>query len=63
METHQQTGSFVRAIISLDNSISTPLIAESIETNVQLRILEEKDCIEIQNFLFAQPIDIKRINR
>ncbi|MBS0847403.1 GGDEF and EAL domain-containing protein [Citrobacter sp. JGM124] len=63
VESNQQARSFVRAIISLGNSINTPLIAEGVETTEQLRILEEEGCTEIQGFLFGQPVDIKEINR
>jgi len=63
VEHNQQARSFVRAIISLGNSINTPLIAEGVETKEQLRILEEEGCTEIQGFLFGQPVDIKSIHR
>ncbi|SQC93365.1 Cyclic di-GMP phosphodiesterase Gmr [Cedecea neteri] len=63
VESNFQARSFVRAIISLGNSINTPLIAEGVETNEQLRILEEEGCTEIQGFLFGQPVDIKNIHR
>ena len=48
--------SFVRAIISLGNSINTPLIAEGVETAGQLQILEG-GCDEMQGFLFGEPVD------
>ncbi|MCS3429740.1 bifunctional diguanylate cyclase/phosphodiesterase [Klebsiella sp. BIGb0407] len=63
VEHNQQARSFVRAIISLGNSINTPLIAEGVETSEQLRILEEEGCTEIQGFLFGKPVDIKNIHR
>jgi len=63
VESNFQARSFVRAIISLGNSINTPLIAEGVETKEQLRILEEEGCTEIQGFLFGQPVDIKNIHR
>jgi len=44
VESNQQARSFVRAIISLGNSINTPLIAEGVETNEQLRILVSEIC-------------------
>lgn len=63
LENNQQARSFVRAIISLGNSINTPLIAEGVETQAQLRILEEEGCTEIQGFLFGQPVDISQVHR
>lgn len=63
IENNQQARSFVRAIISLGNAINTPLIAEGVETQAQLRILEEEGCTEIQGFLFGQPVDISQLHR
>lgn len=63
VENNAQARSFVRAIISLGNSINTPIIAEGVETLEQLRILEEEGCAEIQGFLFGLPSDIKHIHR
>ncbi|WP_058910330.1 putative bifunctional diguanylate cyclase/phosphodiesterase [Entomohabitans teleogrylli] len=63
VENNPQARSFVRAIISLGNSINTPLIAEGVETDEQLRILEEEGCNEIQGFLFGKPVDVKHLQR
>ncbi len=63
MENNFQARSFVRAIISLGNSINTPLVAEGVETREQLKILEEEGCSEIQGFLFGKPTDIEHVNR
>ena len=51
----------MRAIISLGNSINTPLIAEGVETAGQLQILAEEGCDEMQGFLFGEPVDIKHL--
>lgn len=61
VEKSYEARSFVRAIISLGNSIHTPLIAEGVETVEQLRILEEEGCSEIQGFLFGKPTDIDHL--
>ncbi|HCT5575675.1 TPA: EAL domain-containing protein [Klebsiella pneumoniae] len=61
VESNPQVRSFVRAIISLGNSINTPLIAEGVETAGQLQILEEEGCDEMQGFLFGEPVDIKHL--
>lgn len=63
VENNFQARSFVRAIISLGNSINTPLVAEGVETREQLKILEEEGCSEIQGFLFGKPTDIEHVNR
>lgn len=63
VEINTQMRSFVRAIISLANTINTPIIAEGIETAGQLRILEEEGCDEVQGYLFGKPVGIKELPR
>lgn len=63
VENNFQARSFVRAIISLGNSINTPLVAEGVETEAQLKVLEEEGCSEIQGFLFGRPADILSIKK
>ncbi len=63
VENNFQARSFVRAIISLGHSINTPLVAEGVETEEQLRVLEEEGCSEIQGFLFGRPVDIHHLQR
>ena len=63
VESNPQVRSFVRAIISLGNSINTPLIAEGVETEGQRQILEEEGCDEMQGFLFGEPVDVKHLPR
>lgn len=63
IETHPEARSFVRAIISLGKAINTPLVAEGVETQAQLRVLEEEGCTEIQGFLFGKPAGIASIQR
>jgi EAL domain-containing protein (putative c-di-GMP-specific phosphodiesterase class I) len=53
VESNPQVRSFVRAIISLGNSINTPLIAEGVETAGQLQILEEEDVTRCSDFCSA----------
>ncbi|WP_265669805.1 putative bifunctional diguanylate cyclase/phosphodiesterase [Klebsiella grimontii] len=63
VESNPQMRSFVRAIISLANSINTPVTAEGVENAGQLRILEEEGCDEIQGYLFGLPVNIKELPR
>ncbi|WP_082659810.1 bifunctional diguanylate cyclase/phosphodiesterase [Aureimonas sp. AU40] len=50
-----QAQAFVRAIMSLSNSLDMPVIAEGIEEISQVRFLEEVGCQELQGFLFGRP--------
>lgn len=60
VESNPQVRSFVRAIISLGNSINTPLIAEGWKRLDNCRS-EEEGCDEMQGFLFGEPVDIKHL--
>jgi EAL domain-containing protein (putative c-di-GMP-specific phosphodiesterase class I) len=47
----------VAAIISLSHALELTVVAEGVETQEQLRILEDLDCDRAQGFLFAKSID------
>lgn len=47
----------VKAIISLAHSLGLDVIAEGIETQMQLNMLRELDCKYGQGYLFASPLD------
>ncbi|VEB79573.1 sensory box/GGDEF family protein [Klebsiella quasipneumoniae] len=61
VESNPQVRSFVRAIISLGNSINTPLIAEGVETAGQLQILERRDVTKCRGSCSGEPVDIKHL--
>jgi len=47
----------VRAIINLARTLGLKVVAEGIETNVQLELLKELNCEGGQGFLLAKPMD------
>jgi EAL domain-containing protein (putative c-di-GMP-specific phosphodiesterase class I) len=47
----------VAAVISLAHALELTVVAEGVETEDQLRILENLDCDRAQGFLFARSID------
>ncbi len=47
----------VAAIIALAHALELTVVAEGVETERQLRILEDLDCDRAQGFLFARSID------
>ena len=51
----------VKAIVNLAHSLGLDVIAEGIETEVQLNILRELGCEYGQGYLFASPLDSKAI--
>jgi diguanylate cyclase (GGDEF)-like protein len=52
---------FARAIIALGRSLSLPIIAEGIETDEQLRVLQHLGCEMGQGFLFGRPASAAQI--
>ena len=53
----------VAAIISLSHALELTVVAEGVETERQLRILEDLDCDRAQGFLFAKSTDPAAIDR
>jgi diguanylate cyclase (GGDEF)-like protein len=47
---------FARAIVALGRSLSLPIVAEGIETNEQLGVLQQLGCEMGQGFLFGRPV-------
>lgn len=50
-----QAKAMVRAVIALGKSLGVPILAEGIEEENQLRILEEEGCDEAQGYLLGRP--------
>ena len=51
----------VRAIINLARTLGLKVVAEGIETNTQLKLLEELNCEGGQGFLFAEPMSFESL--
>ena len=47
----------VRAIVALGHGLKMRIVAEGVETEVQLAMLRELGCDEFQGYLFARPLD------
>ncbi|MFK7693234.1 EAL domain-containing protein [Paenibacillus sp. HJGM_3] len=55
--THAGDNSVVtNAIISLAQALNLKVVAEGVETNEQLHYLRNKQCHEVQGFLFSKPL-------
>ena len=51
----------VRAIIALAQAMRLSVIAEGVETQDQLALLQSEECHEYQGYLFARPMDAESI--
>lgn len=51
----------VTTIISMARHLGLEIIAEGVETDEQLGILQDLDCYEIQGYLFSKPLPIEEI--
>ncbi len=52
----------VRAIITLGHSLDLDIVAEGVETNEQLKFLEEECCNIVQGYYFHKPLDSVQIS-
>lgn len=49
----------ITVIITLAKTLGLTLVAEGVETNVQLALLKRKKCEQIQGFIFSKPVSFK----
>jgi diguanylate cyclase (GGDEF)-like protein/PAS domain S-box-containing protein len=61
VEESPQAKAIVRAILALGRSLSVPVLAEGVETEVQLAILLDEGCDEAQGYLLGRPAPIRDI--
>lgn len=54
-EVKPESRAIVKAVLALGRSLCVPVLAEGVETEGQLAILEEEGCHEAQGFLFGRP--------
>jgi len=59
--TPHQTVELVHAVISLGRTFGMSVLAEGIETDAQLALLNEAGCDEAQGFLFGRPSAVEEI--
>ncbi len=53
---HEHEAAVVSTIIAMGKSLGLGLVAEGVETEAQLRFLQERGCDELQGFLFSRPV-------
>lgn len=63
IETVDQRHSIVTAIVTMAKELGLNIIAEGVETEVQLEYLRSIGCPEVQGFLFARPMSSDHIQQ
>ncbi|WP_380872773.1 bifunctional diguanylate cyclase/phosphodiesterase [Sphingomonas sp. DBB INV C78] len=58
LENNPQATAIIRAVLALGKSLSIPVLAEGIETDAQLAILQREGCDEAQGFLLGRPVPL-----
>ncbi len=56
-----QAGYLVKAIIDLAHALKLEVIAEGVETEMQLEMLQKMNCDFVQGFLFSKPMPTDRL--
>jgi EAL domain-containing protein (putative c-di-GMP-specific phosphodiesterase class I) len=55
LESNRHSKAIVRAVIDLGHSLNVPILAEGVETQEQLALLEQSGCDEVQGYLTGRP--------
>ncbi|GAB2183928.1 putative bifunctional diguanylate cyclase/phosphodiesterase [Roseibium sp. LAB1] len=61
MEQDRQSKAIVRAVLALGKSLDIPVLAEGIETEEQMEILQQEGCDEGQGFFLGRPSQVHRL--
>lgn len=61
VETSPQAKAIIRAVLALGTSLSIPVLAEGIETQSQLSILDDEGCDAAQGFFLGRPAPLEQI--
>ncbi|HEX3026415.1 MAG TPA: EAL domain-containing protein [Clostridia bacterium] len=57
INTNEKDAAIINSIIHLSHNLKLAVIAEGVETNNQLKFLIQRNCDEVQGFLFYRPME------
>jgi diguanylate cyclase (GGDEF)-like protein len=57
----EESLAIVRSIVTLGHGLKLRVIAEGVETQEQLAMLDELSCDEFQGFLFSRPLEVENV--
>ena len=60
MVENRDAAAIVNSILSLGRALGRPVIAEGVETQLQLEMLRDLDCGEVQGYLIGKPLPIAK---
>ena len=60
IDHNEQSAAIVRAVLGLGRGLNLPIIAEGVETEAELRFLNEEFCREAQGYLLGKPAAIEK---
>ncbi len=60
VEKSEEAKAMVRAVLALGQGLSIPVLAEGVETALQLDILRDEGCHEAQGYLLGRPMPIEQ---
>lgn len=60
VEKSEEAKAMVRAILALGQGLRIPVLAEGVETSLQLDILKQEGCHEAQGYLLGRPMPIDK---
>ncbi len=61
IETDEDDSAIAMAIVQLGHTLGMTVVAEGVESETQLKLLQQMKCDIIQGFYFSEPIDFDKV--
>jgi EAL domain-containing protein (putative c-di-GMP-specific phosphodiesterase class I) len=59
--TNPNDAALTSSVIALGRTMGLGVVAEGVETEEQLHFLRQKDCAQVQGFLFSKPVPAREV--